>query len=81
MIDAIGISALVLGAYLFWRAARRRAHLLRQFDQRRASLETSPWLRELLQQRQGGDFISLDEGERRDKDMIARKRRETGNAN
>lgn len=35
--------------------------------------QTEDALRELLMRRQAGSFISLDEGERRTKDMISRK--------
>ncbi|MES0827433.1 ribbon-helix-helix domain-containing protein [Ruegeria sp. SCP11] len=35
-------------------------------------------LRELLNQRRSGNFVSLDEGKKRTKDMIARKRAERG---
>jgi antitoxin ParD1/3/4 len=35
-------------------------------------------LRELLAKRQAGTFVSLDEGERRTQDMIARKKAEHG---
>lgn len=35
-------------------------------------------LRELLARRQSGHFVSLEEGERRTQDMIARKKAERG---
>ncbi|WP_131618201.1 hypothetical protein [Roseivivax marinus] len=35
-------------------------------------------MRELLAQRQAGRFVSLDEGERRKREMIARKKAEQG---
>ncbi|NDV50622.1 type II toxin-antitoxin system ParD family antitoxin [Salipiger sp. PrR003] len=35
-------------------------------------------LRELLAERQAGTFVSLDEGERRTRDMIERKKAERG---
>lgn len=38
-------------------------------------------LRELLDHRRDGDFSTLDEGEHRDQEMIARKRDERGLGN
>lgn len=42
----------------------------------REQSQTTEALRELLDQRRAGDFVSLDEGERRTRKMIARKRDE-----
>lgn len=44
----------------------------------REQSQTTDALRELLTQRQAGSFVSLEEGERRTQDMIARKRAERG---
>lgn len=40
--------------------------------------QTTDALRELLARRREGDFLSLEEGERRTRAMIARKRAERG---
>lgn len=40
--------------------------------------QASDALRELLEQRRGGDFVSLDDGKERTRAMIARKRAERG---
>jgi antitoxin ParD1/3/4 len=44
----------------------------------REQSQTTDALRELLSRRQAGAFVSLDEGERRTRAMIARKRAERG---
>lgn len=44
----------------------------------REQSQTKDALRELLVRRQVGSFVSLDEGERRTQDMIARKKSERG---